>query len=357
MRSVPFDPTSPGRARRRGVALFLAIPAILMLFALGALAVDVGRIELAKSELQHATDNVARHAAMQLERGTWQSAYAALRAAGDNTVAGRSIEPRDAEFAFGSWDAERRLFTERPWWDARVDSVRLAVTLDAAAGRGVPLFFAPLLGREQATVSAEVVVTRVKASLSYDARSQLYLAGMPDGSRVRAPWGSDTTRRNAATQVDLPIHTGQRLAFAASGSASNYSNGKNAKGPDGNTDDLDDRQSTADDASNHGISAFRGPDAALVGVFLSDDRPDDSAAPPEGDYSTPDALNRTELRPPLKQIFLIGSGRTPDGRVRHVVPPEGATRLFVGRLDQMCKDNSGGFDLAVRDVANVRTVR
>ena len=354
MRPVPVE-LAP-RPRRRGVALMLMVPSIVMLLTLGALAVDWGHMLSAKAELQTATDNIARHAASSLDDGVWPTAMAAFRALGDNTIAGRKLTIRDGSMSFGTWDEKKGEFVLRSPGDARVNAVRVRTQLDADRGRGVGLFFAPLIGVEQASISAEAIVRLVSVETRYDGRSQIYLAGMPSNARVEAPWGRDTQKRNAATQIDLPITPGQALVFEATGLISSYGNGENAVPPEGLAGSIV-RSSTQDDASNHGMSGLLGPNAALVGVFLSDDRPDQSGQPADGDFSKNAALEATEVRPPLKQLFYIGNGKTPAGLDRRIVPPPGATRLFVGRMDWMCKDNAGTFDIKVRPESGTRLVR
>ena len=354
MRSVPPAPVPS--ARRRGVALMLMVPSIVMLLTLGALAVDWGHMLSAKAELQTATDNIARHAASSLDDGVWPTAIAAFRALGDNTIAGRKLTIRDGSMAFGTWDEERDQFIIRHPGDARVNAVRVRTQLDADRGRGVGLFFAPLIGVEQASISAEAIVRLVSVETRYDPRSQIYLAGMPSNAEVRSDWGKDTQRKNAATQIDLPITPGRALIFEASGLVSSYGNGKDPTPPDGFANS-NGRASTLDDASNHGMSGFLGPTAALVGVFLSDDRPDQTGRPADGDFSSPAAREVSEVRPLLKQMFFIGDGKTTAGLDRRIVPPPGATRLFVGRMDMMCKDNTGGFDIKVRPESGTSLVR
>ena len=103
-------------------------------------------------------------------------------------------------------------------------------------------------------------------------------------------------------------------------------------------------------AGRDGFSGLIAPGAAPVGVFLSDDVPNPLATPPDLDFS-PAGLGRDflTLRPELQQPFLIGTGRTTDGTVQEFVVPDGATRLFVGVMDDdaWATNPGDGFELTV----------
>ena len=84
------------------------------------------------------------------------------------------------------------------------------------------------------------------------------------------------------------------------------------------------------------------PDAALVGVFLTDKAP----KPP-----TPARMNLAvtgldfkKLKPHIAQVFFIGDGRTGfgTGRQQRFIVPKGATRLFLGVSDGFAWYNNTG---------------
>jgi hypothetical protein len=85
----------------------------------------------------------------------------------------------------------------------------------------------------------------------------------------------------------------------------------------------------------------------VIGVFLTDERPDKSRAPRDLRF---DAKHRqfTTFSPLLKQIFFIGRGTTVAGEVRRFVVPEGATRLYLGTMDSFeWNNNTGAFQVSV----------
>jgi hypothetical protein len=96
----------------------------------------------------------------------------------------------------------------------------------------------------------------------------------------------------------------------------------------------------------------------LLGVFLGDDQPDASPAPPPLDLG---AIGRdaVSVAPRLKQIFFIGFGTTKarvagtnkKERVARRFPvPEGATRLFLGTMDEFEWNNNRGFFLVTVEI-------
>ena len=101
-----------------------------------------------------------------------------------------------------------------------------------------------------------------------------------------------------------------------------------------------------------GISGYRGPQGALVGVFLSDTNPGAGIAPEMLDFSLDGlGIDFLALTPGLNQIFYIGDGMTSGGVFQQFTAPAGATRLFVGIPDGMgfigqagaYEDNDGSY--------------
>jgi hypothetical protein len=84
--------------------------------------------------------------------------------------------------------------------------------------------------------------------------------------------------------------------------------------------------------AEHGIADAIAPMDALMGVFLSDERPDRSKAPRLLDYR----MNRGDIStssPQLKQVFFIGDGKASSGGLRRYLVPAKATRLYLGVMD------------------------
>jgi hypothetical protein len=172
---------------------------------------------------------------------------------------------------------------------------------------------------------------------------------MPNGSSV----GTDSAPGQSPVRFDqIDLADVDSIQFSVSG-AVDFAPGctipPNANcapnGPDG--ENAADGTRTA--LPGNGISNLRAPLNALIGVFLSDERPDLSAAPADLDFrDTGLTRNFQSLSPALKQTFFIGDGLT-SGAVRQTFfVPAGATRLFLGSLDSAgWADNSGRFQVQV----------
>ena len=64
------------------------------------------------------------------------------------------------------------------------------------------------------------------------------------------------------------------------------------------------------------------------------------------------------LAPGLKQPFFIGDGLTKSGAIQQVIAPTGATRLFLGVMDEYAWfDNEGSFTVQVAQASSGSTVR
>ncbi|MFG0259604.1 MAG: PEP-CTERM sorting domain-containing protein, partial [Phycisphaerales bacterium JB041] len=123
-------------------------------------------------------------------------------------------------------------------------------------------------------------------------------------------------------------------------------------GPDGNTTTLND----TDISSFQGISGLVHPATLpLVGVFLTDDLPEESGTPARLDFYDLGS-SFASLAPEIGQSFFIGDGWTDGGVLQEFMVPAGATRFFLGFADASYftgapgayADNDGAFVADVR---------
>ena len=166
-----------------------------------------------------------------------------------------------------------------------------------------------------------------------------YLAGMPDGTGARA---GDSAPSESPLLVELSLDHAVAFSFTASGLVEHAPfnppefyppNGSNVTRHEG--------------GAEHGISDITAPMNSLLGVFLGEERPDQTRAPkpfkPRGS-----GANSLTLSPALKQVFFIGSGATREGARRRYLVPKGATRLFLGVMDGYeWNNNQGSFSVYV----------
>ena len=178
-----------------------------------------------------------------------------------------------------------------------------------------------------------------------------YLAGMPTGSTCcGGETGPDSVPAQSPTQVTgVPLTAGAGLTFNVTGSVSNDSGHPPVDPPDGGG--FFELAGGPGTPSSNGIAGMIAPVNALVGLFLNDNLPTSSGAPPGLDFR-PSGLGTAflTLNPALKQVFFIGDGRTGNGTgaVQQFIVPAGATRFFLGTVDGFgWNTNSGAFSVQV----------
>src|SRR4051794_10402404 len=126
--------------RHRGVAIFYSFFAVVAVIAFISLAVDFGRVQLAKTELRRAADAAARYACSGISDGT--AITKAISAAGQNNVDGAALVLQDADVRVGTWSAGT--FTSG---GTSPNAVRIKAERSAARGNPVPLLFGQIIGR------------------------------------------------------------------------------------------------------------------------------------------------------------------------------------------------------------------
>jgi hypothetical protein len=110
--------------------------------------------------------------------------------------------------------------------------------------------------------------------------------------------------------------------------------------------------------AENGIANVHAPNNSVIGIFLNDNRPSRTGAPEALDFSTAASRDFTSISPKLKQPFFIGDGRTSSGEVQQFVPPAGATRLFIGTMDEYeWSNNRGGFYVTAHAKGKIVTVK
>ncbi len=151
--------TSPCRAIRRrrhparslrGTVLIYCIVAFTTLSGFVSLGVDLGRAQLAKTELQRAADAAARYAAQGVSDGTYLSK--AQAAASANTVDSTPLTLLASDVTLGTWS--NGAFTAG---GANPNAVRVVAVRSAARGTAVPLLFAQVIGIQSCNVTATTI--------------------------------------------------------------------------------------------------------------------------------------------------------------------------------------------------------
>ncbi len=167
-----FLSLSPRQSDRRGTILVLTAVVMVVLLGFVAMTVDIGFIELTRTQLQSAADASALSGAMELSgiddpalvRENARNAVvqaAAMHRAGDK--ASVAIDPiKDITFGKLVWNGVSQTYKIQWGEDAtpyNVIKVRAMRTTGLGSDNRLPLFFAPAIGSKNADVGAEAIAT------------------------------------------------------------------------------------------------------------------------------------------------------------------------------------------------------
>ncbi|MDB5295784.1 MAG: hypothetical protein JWO31_1767 [Phycisphaerales bacterium] len=338
------------RRRPRGVTLIYATVILLVLTGACSLAVDLGRVQLVKTELQRCADATARgYLAYQLASGTSyaNSMGPALYATANNPVDGGSGVAPTVTVVWGTWTAATKTFT--PVVGTPL-AVKVTASRKAADGNAVPLIWGRLIGRfAQDVTTSAVAVSTVggTANVNVDGTANPYLAGMPSGTTNLA---GDSTDNAAPYQVtSVPVVPGSYISLTNVAGQTNvlpgYVPDSTAGGLQAYTVHHGQNYNKSIDLAGpeNGIADAVMPESTLMGLFLTDARPDASATPATVDWSAPSSRNQAVYSNlGLKQPFPIGDGATSNGTVQKFLVPPGATRLYIAIWDGIGYYNNTG---------------
>ena len=142
----------------------------------------------------------------------------------------------------------------------------------------------------------------------------------------------------------LHLETGGVLTFVTTGKTShNGGDYEENSGPNGWLSQF----TFHHDGSINGIADIKAPVSSAIGVFLTDDAPENSPAPNSFNFETI-GIDYLSAAPELKQPFFFGTGTNTDGTPRQIVIPTGATRLFLASVDGTeWENNAGEFQVTV----------
>ena len=189
----------------------------------------------------------------------------------------------------------------------------------------------------------------VAETITVPGKANPWLAGTTNGCSARR--GDIAPNESPILVTATPIQAGATYTFSASGSA-NHGAPNAFFPPDG--EELISHYLGAE----NGIADIIAPFDSLIGVFLGPDLPDQYLPPPPLDFRNQADRDYLVLAPSLKQPFFIGYGVTTSNAVQQVIAPNGATRLFLGIMDQYSwYDNEGSFTVKIVQSAPPSSVR
>ena len=195
------------RPRRRGIAVIYVIVSFAVMVGFCSLAVDLGRVQTAKTELRRAVDAAARAGAAYLPQGTAAVQNAALSIASKNKVDNQFLTLNAADVQIGVWNKSTLAFSAGGTADnvTTFNAVQVTGRRTQANGNPIPLIFGSILGAStcdvKATAVAALMSVQAPQSVYISAHGNPWLAGEPAGTLGSVP---DTGYDNPQPNNDHP---------------------------------------------------------------------------------------------------------------------------------------------------------
>jgi len=135
--------------KRVGVIIVIAAILLIVIFAFVAFTVDVGYMNIVKSELQNAADSSALAGAYDLPNGQSAAITAAQTIASENDAAGNPVSLDSSDVEFGVFDFTLKSFSTG---GSYANAVRVTTRVNDQK-----FFFAPVLGTDDFDMSASAI--------------------------------------------------------------------------------------------------------------------------------------------------------------------------------------------------------
>lgn len=366
------------KRRSKGISIIYVVITFAVLCGFCSFAVDLGRVQLAKTELRRAADGAARAGAAGIPTDLGTATDLAVQFAKANKVDGTPLAlDSSKDIEYGKWDATTKKFTKT---STGVNAIHVTARRTQARGNAIPMMFASLVGFKMCDVTADVVVMvipPVNVNQFVPATANPFLSGMPVGTTASAinpssrkiadVAGTTGTPQNSPLAVALPVSDNQIFTFDSIDGTARHDPSLAYVNPDGDLSERIGHNNLTTNFDNnygskmyneHGIADAWIPINSLVGIFLSDDAPDKDAAPSNLDFRSDDSRDFSSLKPGLKQIFFIGDGLDSKGNHQSFVAPKGATRLYLATWDYYeWNNNAGSRNIKVNRPMQIITVK
>jgi Flp pilus assembly protein TadG len=221
----------PGnRSRRRGIAIIYGILSLIAMLGFCSLAVDLGRVQTAKTELRRAADAAARAGAAYIPQGTSAVQSAAIAIAAQNKCDGASVVLTDSNISVGIWNTSTGTFSTSGTANntTTFNAVQVTALRTKANGNPIPLLFGSILGASTCNVTATSVAALIaqKSSTQYvAAHGDPWLAGEPEGTLGSKPdpdYDNPSANDVHPWKYDIANPAAVASAVASAGSSDNY---------------------------------------------------------------------------------------------------------------------------------------
>lgn len=166
--------------------MIYAVIAMIALCAFVSLAVDLGKVQLAKTELMRAADAAARAAASELSKGSNLTTIqnAAVNIAAANKCDGTAVSlSTSTDIDFGTWDTTAKTFTNLGAGAyTSANAIRVTARRTNATSNAISLAYARVIGKSTCDVKAVAIayipagVPAITGLSKFDAYSGLYIA-------------------------------------------------------------------------------------------------------------------------------------------------------------------------------------
>jgi hypothetical protein len=357
---------------RRGSVLIYSFYMMIIMMVMVSVAMDFGRCQLIKTELQRTADASA-HAALEMyiqngsmpSQGTLQSQFSVNTPGSvENPVDFMSGVAPTFTFTPGWWNTSTKTFTANGSLTPSAGyqlAAKIIVSRSAGNGNPVKLTFPLPSGKNWVHTSVDiwassiaVINPPVTVTETVSALYNPWLSGMPVGSSLS--YGASTPGNNLTDSVtsnsstnngpplSMDVTPGTVITFTnVSGGTSHDPQMSNTDGPDGESSPYTHMQDSPDGNHNgeeNNIQTLTSPLDSLVGVFLNNNVPTANNAPSVSNNYMTQNDNTIQVQEP----FYIGDGTpysNPNITAQFVVP-QGATRLFLGTMDGFQWNNNGG---------------
>jgi Flp pilus assembly protein TadG len=180
-------------SRRRGMAMIYIVCALFVLVGFSSLAVDLGRVQTAKTELRRACDAAARAGCVMIPQGSTLVKSTAIAMAAQNFCDGTAVSLSNANITVGVWNKSSRTFSST----GSVDNITTFNAVQVIGGRtkatnnAIPLLWGAVLGAGTCDVHATSVVALISVTAPVtqyvSTHGDPWLAGEPAGTQGSMP--------------------------------------------------------------------------------------------------------------------------------------------------------------------------
>ncbi|MGA2583799.1 MAG: pilus assembly protein TadG-related protein [Tepidisphaeraceae bacterium] len=180
--------------------MIYVVVSLAVMLGFCSLAVDLGRVQVAKTELRRAADAAARAGVAQLlSSGTSAAQSAAISMAAQNYCDGSAVVLTNSQVQVGIWNSSSHSFSTSGTPDniTTFNAIKVMARRTQANGNPIPLVFGEIIGVPTCDIEANSIVALVSVTAPLtqyvSSHGDPWLAGEPAGTQGSMP---DTSYSN-----------------------------------------------------------------------------------------------------------------------------------------------------------------